>query len=82
MMALTLLFLGKLEDMAGAAEMTLDVPGKLALPAIAERLDPDLAVAIASPDIRVALNGTLVSPSNVMAGDGDELAFLPPVSGG
>ena len=81
-MALTLLFLGKLEDMAGAAEMTLDVSGKLALPAITERLDPDLAVAIASPDIRVAQNGTLVSPSNVMAGDGDELAFLPPVSGG
>ncbi|MBS7668587.1 MoaD/ThiS family protein [Croceicoccus gelatinilyticus] len=81
-MALTLLFLGKLEDVAGTAELSLDVAEKMALPAIAERLDPDLAVAIASPDIRIAQNGSLVAASDVLAGDGDELAFLPPVSGG
>lgn len=81
-MALTLLFLGKLEDVAGAGEIALDIADRLTLPAIAERLAPQLAVAIAAPDIRIALNGMLVTAGEVLAGDGDELAFLPPVSGG
>ena len=76
------MFLGRLSQVAGAAEMQLDADGPLTLAEIAERLDPSLAVAIAAPEIRVALNGTLQPGGEVRAGNGDELAFLPPVSGG
>ncbi len=81
-MSLTLLFLGRLEDAAGAPALTLDVARPLTFAEIAERLEPTLAVALSSGNVRVALNGSLVGPGDWTAGSGDELAFLPPVSGG
>lgn len=75
-----LVFLGRLEDIAGGAER--EVPGG-ALADVLSALDRDLAAALGADRIRVALNGTLVADrSAVVLGDGDELAFLPPVSGG
>ncbi|MBV1691160.1 MoaD/ThiS family protein [Novosphingobium sp. G106] len=75
-----LVFLGRLEDIAGASER--DVPGG-ALADVLAALDADLAVALGADRIRIALNGTLVADrSGVVLGEGDELAFLPPVSGG
>lgn len=81
-MSLTLLFLGKLEDVAGAPSLSLDVAQPLSLSEIAERLEPRLAVALSAANVRVALNGSLVGAGGWFAGNGDELAFLPPVSGG
>ena len=75
-----LVFLGRLEDIAGGAER--EVRGG-ALADVLAALDADLAAALAADRIRLALNGTLVADrSAVMLGEGDELAFLPPVSGG
>ena len=81
-MSLTLLFLGRLEDAAGTPALTLDVAGPLTFAEIAERLEPTLTVALSSGNVRVALNGSLVATDDWTAGNGDELAFLPPVSGG
>ncbi|ARU16305.1 MoaD/ThiS family protein [Croceicoccus marinus] len=81
-MSLTLLFLGRLEDVAGAPALSLDVERPLGFAEIAERLEPRLAVALSSGNVRVALNGSLAGTGDWIAGDGDELAFLPPVSGG
>lgn len=75
-----LVFLGRLEDIAGGAER--EVPGG-ALADVLAALDPDLGAALSADRIRIALNGTLVADrSAVVLGQGDELAFLPPVSGG
>jgi molybdopterin synthase sulfur carrier subunit len=75
-----LVFLGRLEDIAGAAE--LEVPGG-ALADVFAGLAPDLVTALSGERIRVAVNGTLVADrGSVVLGEGDELAFLPPVSGG
>jgi molybdopterin synthase sulfur carrier subunit len=75
-----LLFLGRLEDIAGCAER--EVAGG-ALTDVLAALDPDLAAALTADRIRLALNGTLVADSAALVlRDGDELAFLPPVSGG
>jgi molybdopterin synthase sulfur carrier subunit len=75
-----LVFLGRLEDVAGAAEREVS-GGSLA--AILGGLDPELAAALSADRIRLALNGTLVKErGDLMVGEGDELAFLPPVSGG
>ncbi|MBW8755386.1 MAG: MoaD/ThiS family protein [Sphingomonadales bacterium] len=75
-----LLFLGRLEDIAGGAER--EVPGG-ALVDVLSALDPDLAAALTADRVRLAVNGTLVSDrAAVVLGESDELAFLPPVSGG
>lgn len=74
-----LIFLGRLEDIAGAPER--EVPGG-PLAEVLAGLDPALAVALLDERIRLALNGTLLVDRAVTLAEGDELAFLPPVSGG
>ncbi len=75
-----LVFLGRLEDVAGGAERV--VSGG-ALADVLAALEPDLAAALGADRIRLAVNGALVADrASVVLGEGDELAFLPPVSGG
>lgn len=78
-MALTLVFLGRLEDLAGAGPREVALAPSLA--AVIAGLEPELAEALRGPRIRYAVNGTLVQGEAALA-DGDEIAFLPPVSGG
>jgi sulfur-carrier protein len=79
-MSIKLVFLGRLGDIAGASEMQFSVDQ---VDDILAALEPDLAEVLSGPRIRVALNGTLVSDlANLVLAEGDELAFLPPVSGG
>jgi molybdopterin synthase sulfur carrier subunit len=80
-MALKLVFLGRLEDAAGQSER--DVPYVPSLPQLLTGLESDLVAALSDPRIRLAVNGEIVSDRNsLILDDGDELAFLPPVSGG
>ncbi|MDE2412311.1 MAG: MoaD/ThiS family protein [Sphingomonadales bacterium] len=75
-----LVFLGRLADLAGAPEREV-APGPLA--DVLAALPRDLAVALLDERVRLALNGTLKTGGEaVVLSDGDELAFLPPVSGG
>jgi molybdopterin synthase sulfur carrier subunit len=80
-MAVKLVFLGRLEDVAGAGER--DVAGGVSLDALLNSLEPELAAALRGPKIKLAINGALVvDRTGVTLKDGEELAFLPPVSGG
>ena len=75
-----LVFLGRLEDLAGGPELAVPA-GPLA--EILAGLDPALATALMGERIRMAHNGTLVCENGgIVLADDDELAFLPPVSGG
>ena len=74
-----LVFLGRLADVAGCAE--LDVAAG-PLEVVLASLDPALALALLDERVRIALNGDLIAERGVVLGAGDELAFLPPVSGG
>lgn len=75
-----LVFLGRLEDIASAAEREV-AGGTLA--EVLARLEPELAAALSADRIRLALNGTLATNCGALVlGERDELAFLPPVSGG
>ena len=74
-----LVFLGRLEDSAGTAEMT--VPGTSLAMVLAD-LPEGLAAVLGSSKVRVAVNGVLVGSEDCTLADGDEVAFLPPVSGG
>ncbi len=81
-----LVFLGRLEDVAGAAEIALDPLHGATLAQILAGVPAELAAALGSPKIRIAVNGALIGPDQALAdlaiADGDEVAFLPPVSGG
>lgn len=79
-MTARLVFLGRLRDAAGAMELAV-APG--ALTEILAGLDPLLALALSDERVRWALNGALLAEhAALQLADGDELAFLPPVSGG
>ena len=86
-MAARLLFLGKLADLAGKTEDELAFSAPLdwadVLGWIEEWFPAQLHSAIAGATVKVALNGmVLADREGLEFRDGDELAFLPPVSGG
>ena len=75
----TLVFLGRLADLAGGpAREVMGGP----LDTVLAGLEPDLALALLDERVRIALNGELVGERSITLQAGDELAFLPPVSGG
>lgn len=75
-----LVFMGRLEDVAGLPEMAVQ-PGPVEQ--VLATLDPALAVQLLGEKVRMALNGRLLTDvGGIVLGQGDELAFLPPVSGG
>lgn len=79
-MAATLVFLGKLQDSAGSSALEVS-PAPLAQ--VLASLPTELALALTDERVRWALNGELISEhGGIVLGEGDELAFLPPVSGG
>jgi molybdopterin synthase sulfur carrier subunit len=80
-MSVRLVFLGKLADLAGAPEK--DVPGPLGWQGLLDALPGPLGEAARGKTIKVALNGTVLADRTALAADhGDEIALLPPVSGG
>ena len=80
-MGVRIVFLGKLADLAGVSEM--DVEGPLDWEGLLDELQGPLGEAVRADRTRIALNGQLLSDKTALAaGDGDEIALLPPVSGG
>ena len=80
-MALKLVFLGRLADAAGEGER--EVPHVPSIAALLAGLEPDLSASLGGSKVRIAVNGDLVADRALFTlRDGDEVAFLPPVSGG
>jgi sulfur-carrier protein len=80
-MAVKLVFLGKLADLAGAGEK--DVAGPLDWAGLIAALPGPLGEAAKGEKVKLALNGTVLADKTALeAGNGDEVALLPPVSGG
>jgi molybdopterin synthase sulfur carrier subunit len=79
------LFFGRLRDVAGASEIHVE-GGAERLSALRAKLGLDnenLAQALNAPSVRVALNQKLIiSGDDPLVQSGDEIAFMPPVSGG
>ena len=77
----TIVLLGKLADLAGAH--SAKVAGPLDWAGLKAALPPALAEAVDDPKNRVAVNGALLADKAALqACEGDEIALLPPVSGG
>ena len=80
-MAVKLVFLGKLADLAGAADQ--DVAGPLDWAGLIAALPGPLGEAARGEKVKLALNGTVLTDKTALAAsNGDEVALLPPVSGG
>ena len=80
-----ILYFGRLSDAAGASEVTVDLPAEIAdTAALRDWLgkgDPILRDRLRDPRVLVAVNRVLAhGPAGI--GLDDEIAFLPPVSGG
>ena len=80
-MRVRLMFLGRLGALAGAAERDVETAPGATVETLLDLLEPDLAVGLRSPKVRIAVGGVLGGLDRFVA-DGDEVAFLPPVSGG
>ncbi len=75
--------LGRLRDVAGWRERTLD-PAPATLSALRAQLcseDAALGEALAGKGVQAAVNKTLTREDVTLEPD-DEIAFLPPMSGG
>ena len=80
-----LLFFGKLSDVAGARErdwpLGADVATVRDLIAAISTEDAALGDALSHGSVRCIVN-EVVSPPDIAIADEDEIAFIPPVSGG
>lgn len=86
-MAARLVFLGRLEELAGRSFQDLSSSAPLdwtdVLGWLGDAYSIELADFVSSDRVKVALNGALVADKqSIMLSNGDEIAFLPPVSGG
>lgn len=78
-----LVFLGKLADLARRPELEIAGDGPLGWDSLLARLDPELASALRDDTVRVGHNGKVLADKTALrALASDEIAFLPPVSGG
>ena len=80
-MAVTVLFLGPLRDLAGAESGKFPAP--LDWEGLLSSVAPEVAEQLRQERVNVACAGkVLVHKTSLNAQDGDEVALLPPVSGG
>ena len=80
-MGVRVLFLGPLQDSAGAPERELPAP--LDWQGLLDALDPVTAEELRGSRVHIACRGrVLADRTSLQAEDGDEVALLPPVSGG
>ncbi len=80
-MAVTILFLGPLRDIAG--EDSREVSAPLDWPGLLDAVSGDVAAQLKEERVNIACAGKVLADKTLLhAEDGDEVALLPPVSGG
>lgn len=81
-MHVTVRLFARLREIAGAAEMRREVPAGATARTVWDALVQDFPeLAAYATSISVAVNEEYASKTTAIA-DGDEVAFLPPISGG
>jgi molybdopterin converting factor subunit 1 len=81
-MRVTVRLFGRLHDLVGASELGREVPPGATVGTVWERLAAEYpAVAPYARSVSAAVNADFARMTAAVS-DGDEVAFLPPVSGG
>lgn len=76
-----MLLFGRLADVAGWREKTIEVASLSALRAALAAADPGLGEALSGPSVQTAVDKALVRDDAALT-PASEVAFLPPMSGG
>ncbi len=77
----TIVCLGHLRDLAGTDRS--EVPGPLDWQGLLDKVAPQVRTQLEDDRVHIACAGkVLVDKTRLAATDGDEVALLPPVSGG
>ncbi|MEP3049989.1 MAG: MoaD/ThiS family protein [Erythrobacter sp.] len=80
-MAVAIVFLGPLRDLAGRDASEVAAP--LDWAGLLSAVGPEVAQQLQLDRVNIACGGKVLSDkTTLMAQDGDEVALLPPVSGG
>lgn len=80
-MSVRIVFLGPLRDLAGEAERSVAAP--LDWTGLLSSVGPTIAEQLRGERVHLACAGRVLSDKTaLLAQDGDEVALLPPVSGG
>ena len=80
-MSVTIVFLGPLRDLAGEQEREVEAP--LDWPGLLSAVGPEIAEQLEEERVNIACRGKVLADKRALqAEDGDEVALLPPVSGG
>lgn len=80
-MTTDILFFGRLRDSVGATALTVELPsGVRDTESLRAWLGSEYP-AVLDPAVRTAVNAQL-NPESMNFDEGDEIAFLPPMSGG
>jgi molybdopterin synthase sulfur carrier subunit len=79
---INVLFFARLKDQIGQADLQLgnEFAGQT-VAALQQELIAQGMIALQNDSIRIALNQNFCAPDAVVS-DGDEVAFMPPVTGG
>ena len=82
-MTVQVLFFARVREQVGCASYQAQVTGQSIASLVDQWVDENGSTwaVLQQPDIRCALNQTVVSRDTIVR-DGDELAFFPPVTGG
>ncbi|MEM8768927.1 MAG: molybdopterin converting factor subunit 1 [Pseudomonadota bacterium] len=84
-MSVRVLFFASLRDEVGTGELEVSLPASTGLrdfiSRLGEHLSSDALDALRAENVRVAVNQDLIS-GELQINPGDEVAFLPPVTGG
>jgi len=86
-MNIKLLFFAQLRDLAGSAVILMDIEGApdvsdlLVTLSLEHASNPAFVAALQDPSLMISVNQQLVNKSRAL-NEGDEIGFLPPVSGG
>lgn len=80
-MSVRIVFLGPLRDLAGETERVVSAP--LDWQGLLDAVRPEIAAQLSDARVHVACAGQVLTDRTALAAkDGDEVALLPPVSGG
>lgn len=81
-MRVRVLLFASLRERAGESSFDLDVGAGGTVEAVRAALEARHPKLLASTGVAVAVNGAYVRGGGARVAEGDEVAFLPPVSGG
>ena len=81
-----ILFFGRLKDVAGTSQLVFPGDSNMDIPTLIGTLgasNPELEDALRRPEIKIAINQEMLAGSEgITVCPDDEIAFMPPLSGG